>query len=210
MNLPNLKNIVGKGFNLDDRFIENYDVLAQVVELLKKFGNRIVLTQGVYDMYHVGHGRYLRQAKSFGDVLVVGVDTDELTRSRKGPKRPFDTFKERVEVLADNRAVNIITPRELNDDPNRLIEVVRPDILIVSKTTSDFSEEKLAECRALCGEIKLLEAQAATSTTAKLRRIMADGVQEFAKKIHTLTESFLEELEGAVQVKDDLEKEEPK
>lgn len=192
--MPILKKILEPGFNLEDRYIKDYEELRKVVELLRGSGYRIVLTQGVYDMYHVGHGRYLREAKSYGDVLIVGVDTDELTRARKGPKRPFDTLDERVEVLADNRAVDIITPREVGHDPNFLIEVVRPDVLIVSQTTTDFLDEKLAECREWCGEIKILQAQAATSTTAKLRRLMLDGAEGLRLKIIETVNEFVRGL----------------
>lgn len=192
--MPILKKILEPGFNLEDRFIKDYDELRKVVELLRGSGYRIVLTQGVYDMYHVGHGRYLREAKTHGDVLIVGVDTDELTRARKGPKRPFDTLDERVEVLADNRAVDIITVRDIGHDPNFLIEVVRPDVLIVSKTTTDFLREKLAECERWCGAIKVLDAQAATSTTAKLRRLMLDGAEELRLKIVETVDQFIRDL----------------
>lgn len=194
--MPSVKKILEPGFNFGDRLILDYKELRRIVGLLRESGYTIVMTQGVYDMYHVGHGRYLREAKTHGDVLIVGVDSDELTRSRKGPKRPFDTFTDRVEVLADNRAVDIITVRNVGDDPNLLIEVVRPDVLIVSQTTKDFPDESIEICRQWCGDIKTLEAQAATSTTAKLRRLMADGAEELGRKVTELVDSFVKGMVG--------------
>ena len=76
-----VKNILSSGSNLKDRFIPNLKELKRVTDNLKRMGYRIVLTQGVYDMLHEGHARYLEQALSYGDVLVVGVDSDELTGS---------------------------------------------------------------------------------------------------------------------------------
>ncbi len=108
-----LKNILAPGVNLKDRFIPDLGELKTVVQDLKRMGYRIVLTQGVYDMIHEGHARYLEKALSYGDVLIVGVDSDELTRSRKGPDRPVVPEKERIQMLAHLRHVSILTIREI-------------------------------------------------------------------------------------------------
>ena len=86
-----------------------------------------MLTQGVYDMWHVGHGRYLAEASSFGDVLIVGVDSDELTRKMKGNGRPFDRFEERTEVLAMLSFVHVLTRRDVDQHMYDLIKLVKPD-----------------------------------------------------------------------------------
>ncbi|NCO62165.1 adenylyltransferase/cytidyltransferase family protein [Candidatus Kaiserbacteria bacterium] len=107
-----IKNILSPGANLKDRFIPDLNELKQVIGDLKCMGYRIVLTQGVYDPLHEGHARYLEKALSYGDILVVGVDSDELTRLRKGPNRPVVPQKERLQMLAHLRHVSILTLRE--------------------------------------------------------------------------------------------------
>src|SRR5581483_4103234 len=97
---------------LTDRFLPSHTALARTVEDLKQQGHKIVLTQGVYDLIHEGHARYLQAAKAHGDVLIVGVDSDELTRLRKGPNRPIVPEQERINMLLHLRHVDIVTVRE--------------------------------------------------------------------------------------------------
>ena len=74
---------------MQDKYIPDFDDLVKIVRQLKEGGFKIALTRGVYDMFHVGHGRYLASARPHGDVLIVGVDSDELTRSMRGPQQTF-------------------------------------------------------------------------------------------------------------------------
>ncbi len=94
--------------NIKDRFISSHKNLARVVDDLKKNGYKIVLTQGVWDLIHEGHALYLEAAKSHGDILIVGVDSDELTKQRKGPNRPIVPQKERISMLIHLRHVDIL------------------------------------------------------------------------------------------------------
>jgi rfaE bifunctional protein nucleotidyltransferase chain/domain len=186
-----VKNILDGGRTLEDRYIPNRKLLGSAIEVLKDAGYRIVLTQGVYDLFHVGHKRYLESAKSHGDILVIGVDTDELTRKRKGPNRPFDMLNDRLEILTSLRAVDIVTTRDHNEHIYDLIKTVKPDVLIMSETTDDFKEKDRINLLKYCGEIKVLPAQASTSTTAKLRRMMIGGAEQLGKKITDLINEFL-------------------
>lgn len=180
--MPTLKSVL-KGRSLNDKYIENFDDLKKMVTQLREGGFNIVLTQGVFDMFHVGHGRYLAEARTHGDVLIVGVDSDELTRRMKGPKRPFDIFEERIEILAMLDSVSIITRRDVDQDKYDLIKLVHPDVLIMSKTTSSFNNEDIEALSGHCGEIKHLEAKAANSTTAKILRLMIEGAEELAEEV---------------------------
>lgn len=182
--MPKLKNILQADYRLEDKYVPDFDELACLVKQFKDGGFKISLTQGVFDMFHVGHGRYLAEARENGDVLIVGVDSDELTRQMKGPNRPFDDFDQRIEVLAMLAFVNIITKRDVGQDKYDLIKLVQPDVLIMSQTTRSFSEADIAELTPHCGVIKHLEAKAATTTTAKMRRLMEDGARELASQIN--------------------------
>ncbi|MBN2093821.1 MAG: adenylyltransferase/cytidyltransferase family protein [Candidatus Zambryskibacteria bacterium] len=192
--MSTLKSILQGENRLDDKYIPNFEDLKNIVQQLKEGGWRIALTQGVWDMFHVGHGRYLAEARSYGDILIVGVDSDELTRKMKGPKRPFDIFEERIEVLSMLSSVNVITRRDTDQDKYDLIKLVRPDVLIMSKTTSSFTDQDKKELSAFCGEIKHLEAKAATSTTAKTLRLMSDGVEGLPEKIQKTINDHLKEI----------------
>lgn len=178
-----VKNILSSGSNLKDRFIPNLKELKRVTDSLKHMGYRIVLTQGVYDMLHEGHARYLEQALSYGDVLVVGVDSDELTRKRKGPNRPVVPQAERLQMLAHLRHVGILTLREEKHGLGKLIETVRPDVLITSSSTNDFGKKEISVYKKVCGKIITLPPQAATSTTARVRLLTISGADELAKEI---------------------------
>ena len=78
-----IKSILSQSSNVDDRLIPELKHVAEIIADLKRMGYRIVLTQGVYDMIHEGHARYLERARSLGDILILGVDSDELTRGAK-------------------------------------------------------------------------------------------------------------------------------
>lgn len=178
-----IKNILAPGSNLEDRFIPDFKELKRVTEDLKRMGYRIVLTQGVYDMLHEGHAQYLERALSYGDILVVGVDSDELTRLRKGPNRPVVPQGERLKMLAHLRHVSILTLREVKHGLGKLIETVRPDVLITSSSTNDFGKKEIAVYKKVCGKIVTLPPQAATSTTARVRLLTITGADELAKEI---------------------------
>lgn len=103
--------------------------LQRIIEDLKKNGKRIVFTNGCFDLLHVGHIRYLEKGKSFGDVLVVGVNSDQSVRILKGPKRPILPEGERAEILSGLGCVDYIT---LFDEPTplELISSLQPHILV--------------------------------------------------------------------------------
>lgn len=178
-----VKNILAQGSNLKDRFIPEYGELKKVVSDLKRMGYRIVLTQGVYDMIHEGHARYLEKALSYGDLLIVGVDSDELTRKRKGPNRPIVPQEERLHMLAHLRPVGILTLREARDDVGKLIKCIQPDVLITSESTKDFTKKEAVAYKKWCGEVVVLPPQATTTTTARVRLLTIGGADQLAQEI---------------------------
>ena len=104
-------------------------VQAVAIEGWRKVGQRIVFTNGVFDLLHRGHIEYLAEARSLGDRLVVGVNSDEsVRRLGKGPERPLVPALDRVAVLVALRAVDLAVVFE-DDTPERLIREVRPDVL---------------------------------------------------------------------------------
>jgi rfaE bifunctional protein nucleotidyltransferase chain/domain len=92
-------------------------------------GRRIVFTNGVYDLLHPGHVRYLRAARSHGDVLIVGVNSDRSVRANKGPGRPINPEQERVELIA---ALAFVDAAVIFDEetPHAIISAIQPDVLV--------------------------------------------------------------------------------
>lgn len=162
--------IFGDDTNLEHRLIEDSEKLTELVGYWKKLGLRIVLTSGTFDLFHIGHAQYLEKAKKLGDLLVVGVDSDAKVKARKGPHRPVVPEMERVQILSHCRHVDVIFLKKNEDPSNNLIQLVSPDILVMSKSTKH-SEKALKEKAKYCREVVLLEPQSETSTSAKIRLI---------------------------------------
>lgn len=92
-------------------------------------GGHVVFTNGVFDLLHPGHVRYLSDARALGDVLIVGVNSDRSVRANKGPARPITPEGERAEVLASLSSVDAVTLFD-EDTPHALITAVQPDVLV--------------------------------------------------------------------------------
>lgn len=191
-----LEKLFSHDTNFTDRFVSDYEKLKEVVEAVKKQGKKIVLTQGVYDLIHEGHALYLEKAREFGDFLIVGVDSDELTKKRKGPDRPIVPQDERLKMLVHLRHVDVVTIREAHHGIGDLIRLVKPDVLIVSKSTKDFTDAMVKEYDGVCGEIVSLPPQATTSTTARIRILNMDSVNRLSKEIKKLTDNFLDNIKN--------------
>lgn len=103
--------------------------LHKLLNLWKSENKKIVFTNGCFDLLHIGHVRYLQEAKRLGDVLIVGVNSDESVRRLKGPQRPIQTESDRAEILMALEAVDfaeIFT----EDTPELLIQQVHPHVLV--------------------------------------------------------------------------------
>lgn len=102
---------------------------VQLVTAARAQGRRIVFTNGVFDLLHPGHVRYLRQARALGDVLVIGLNTDRSVRANKGPGRPITPEHERAEVLSALECVDGVTIFD-EETPYQLIAALQPDVLV--------------------------------------------------------------------------------
>ena len=103
--------------------------LDRFVRQARAAGQRIVFTNGVFDLLHPGHVRYLQTAKSYGDVLIVGLNADASVRRNKGSHRPINPESERAEVLAALRSVDAVSIFTENT-PADIIQRVQPDVLV--------------------------------------------------------------------------------
>lgn len=105
------------------------DEAAAFAATARAAGRRVVFTNGVFDLLHPGHVRYLRQAKALGDVLVIAINADVSVRRNKGPERPITPEHERAEVLAALDFVDAVTIFD-EDTPLAIITAVQPDVLV--------------------------------------------------------------------------------
>lgn len=115
------------------------------VQAWKADGKKVVFTNGCFDILHAGHVRYLTAARELGDRLVIGLNSDASVRRLKGPKRPVAPENDRAEVLSALGAVDAVTLFD-DDTPERLIEMLLPDILVKG---ADWPVEKIAGAAAV-------------------------------------------------------------
>ncbi|HYO92697.1 MAG TPA: adenylyltransferase/cytidyltransferase family protein [Pyrinomonadaceae bacterium] len=123
-----------------NRILDRNRLIARVA-IARRGGARVVLANGCFDILHVGHVRYLEGARALGDLLVVGINSDEQVRALKGEGRPLVTERERAEVVASLRAVDYVT---IFPEPNveSLLRAIRPDI---HAKGTDYTEETVPE-----------------------------------------------------------------
>lgn len=132
-------------------------------------GGRVVFTNGVFDLLHTGHVRYLRDARALGTLLVVGVNSDRSVRENKGPSRPITPELERAEVLLALSSVDAVS---IFDEPTPLllIEAVQPDVLVKGAdwAAGDIVGREVVEARG--GRVVRVEFTPGQSTTELIRR----------------------------------------
>jgi rfaE bifunctional protein nucleotidyltransferase chain/domain len=109
--------------------IKNHDELAEIIADMHSAGKKVVFTNGCFDIIHTGHVRYLEVARSFGDCLVVAINSDASVRKIKGEKRPIMSEKERAELMAALAVVDYVTIFE-EEDPHHVITELLPDVLV--------------------------------------------------------------------------------
>lgn len=103
--------------------------LKETLKAIRKTGGKIVFTNGCFDILHVGHVRYLKEAKALGDYLVIALNSDSSVRGLKGDKRPIVPQAERAEVLASLESVDFVTFFD-EPDPYHVINELKPDFLV--------------------------------------------------------------------------------
>lgn len=135
-------------------------------------GRTVVFTNGVFDLLHPGHVRYLREAASLGDVLIVGLNTDASVRRNKGGDRPITPELERAEIVSALECVSAVTLFD-EDTPARIIQAVQPDVLVKG---ADWPADQIVgrdTVEARGGRVVRIAVEPGYSTTAILERIRA-------------------------------------
>lgn len=167
------------------KHVEDYDSLAVVIEGFRVLHRKVVVTIGTWDLLHIGHVRYLRNARNCGDLLVVGVDTDQVVKKTKGELRPVVPYGERIEMLAYQSCVDIITPIGDVDDKGNwqygLVDRLKPDIFVAEEKS--YSDRQLADIQERCRKLVILPRQAQGTSTSQM---IQDTVKRHIDEMHRL------------------------
>jgi len=146
----------------------------ELVETLRASGRTIVFTNGVFDLLHVGHLRYLQHARSLGDALIVGLNSDQSVREIKGADRPITVEAERAEILEALTCVDAVVVFD-ESTPHALIQALQPDVLVKG---ADWAADAIVGrdiVEASGGRVVRIPIEPGHSTTAILSKIRAAG-----------------------------------
>lgn len=143
---------------------------AALARSVQSAGGRVVFTNGVFDLVHPGHVRYLQEARRLGDLLIVGINSDRSVRAIKAPGRPLNPEDERAEVLLSLTCVDAVVVFD-DDTPHWLIEVIQPDVLVKGADwgPAEIVGRDIVEARG--GRVVRIELARGYSTTSLIRRI---------------------------------------
>ena len=144
--------------------------LKNIVENLKKQNKKIVTTNGVFDILHIGHIRYLKEAKKLGDILIVAINSDNSVKKIKDPKRPLNNENDRAEALASLECVDYVAIFNEND-PTKILEKIKPN---VHAKGGDYKIEQIIEKETVeknNGKIVLIPKVKGYSTTDLIKKI---------------------------------------
>ena len=154
----------------EDKKIKTHDEIEKVCLKLKKSGEKIIFTNGCFDVLHIGHLKLLQKAKSFGDILVLGLNTDASVRKYKGPERPIIPERQRAEMLAALSVVDYISLFDENT-PIELIKKIKPDVHIKG---GDYRKEDLPETKIVekyGGKVEIIKFIDGWSTSNIIKKI---------------------------------------
>lgn len=146
--------------------IKTFDEIKTLASKLHNQGKKIVFTNGCFDILHVGHVKYLEVAKSYGDVLILGLNADSSVRKLKGPTRPINTQDDRAYILASLESVDYVVIFE-EETPYELIKLIKPHVLVKG---GDY-EGKEVVGQDIADELKLVQFVDGKSTTNTIKRI---------------------------------------
>lgn len=152
--------------------IKTLNQLIPIVKKLKSKNKKIVTTNGVFDILHFGHAKYLEEAKVLGDVLIVGVNSDSSVKKIKGDKRPINSEKSRLGVLAALESVDYAFMFK-EKDPRSWISSIKPDIHVKAGDykPSQIIEKKVVEKNN--GEVVIARMERGYSTTKVINKILS-------------------------------------
>lgn len=170
----------------NSKIILDYKKLGDKIRAHKELGHKVVCTIGSWDMLHIGHMRYLKRAAEFGDVLVVGTDSDKAIKLYKNPLRPVIPESERMEMLSYQDCINYVTLLSDVDEKGawkyELIKDIPVDVFIAEEKS--YSPKQLKDIKKYCTHLEVLKRQAVTtSTTDIIQNVVKGHLLEMVEKL---------------------------
>ncbi len=144
--------------------------VLKVISTLKNQGKKIVFTNGCFDLVHAGHIKSFQQAKSFGDVLIVAVNSDDSIRRLKGESRPVVDLKNRIALLKALECVDFVIPFE-DDTPQKLIETIKPDVMVKGEDWKGKTVAGADFVKSYGGKVEFIKLEQGLSTTHIIEKI---------------------------------------
>jgi len=166
VNLEEIKEAQRKIDNSVDYKIVDFETIEKIVKELKQNSKKIVFTNGCFDILHIGHVKYLQKAKSLGDKLIVGVNSNESVKRLKGEDRPINDEYDRAYLLASLEVVDYVVIFK-EDTPYELIKKIKPDILVKG---ADYKDKEVVGSD-IAKEVRLIEFVEGKSTTNIIEKI---------------------------------------
>jgi D-beta-D-heptose 7-phosphate kinase/D-beta-D-heptose 1-phosphate adenosyltransferase len=155
---------------IESKIIRSDEQLNEILQCISKENGKIVFSNGCFDIIHYGHVQYLAKARTFGDIMIVGINTDASIKRIKGEKRPVITENERLYMLASLECIDYVILFD-EDTPVNLIQKIQPDIMVKG---SDWKIEQLPGreiVEAKGGQVILVDLVAGLSTTGIIQKI---------------------------------------
>lgn len=175
------------GYDPNKKIVEDYGAIAQAVAGLRAIGRKTVLTVGSWDLLHIGHVRYLNRARSHGDFLIVGVDSDLAIKRYKGSLRPVVPYHERCEMLTYQSCVDLVAPVDDVDEKGKwryeLARVIKPDIFVAVEDS--YPPRQIEELKKYCTNVVVLPRQAENTSTS---RLIQNAVKQHLDQVYSLME----------------------
>jgi len=148
-----------------------YNIISQTIDILKKLNKKIVFTNGCFDLFHVGHLKLLKESKKYGDILIVGINSDKSVKNIKSNNRPIINENQRLATISAIMYVDIVYLFD-EDTPIKLIEIIKPDVLVKG---SDWNNSNNISgynfIKSYGGDIKFVELLDGISTTNIIMKI---------------------------------------
>lgn len=176
-----------------ERVVKDYKELKKYIDAHKDLNHAIVCTIGSWDMLHIGHVRYLMEAKKHGDILIVGTDSDRALKLYKGDERPIIPEEERMEMLSYQQCVDFVTIVDDVDSDGKwqyeLIKTIKPHFFVAVEDS--YPQEQLDDIKKHCDDVVVLPRQATTSTSGTIEK----AVKIRGSKVLTRLKETISEVE---------------
>ena len=166
--------------NKDDKKIKSQKEIIEIVKDLRKKGKKIVFTNGCFDILHIGHTRLLKKAKNFGNILILGLNTDDSIKRIKGLSRPIINEKERAEVMSALECVDYITFFDENE-PSKIISEIKPDVHVKGGDYNPNDYDNMPEAKIVHGyggKVEIISISNGHSSSDIIEKIKKEGKEK--------------------------------